>query len=131
MKNIVGHSFAIVERLYERKEMVTGLPTGFVDLDERTSGFQPSDLIIIAGRPSMGKTAFVLNIAAHAGARKRTSKWPFSALKCPRSSWCSVSSVPKSRVDAHKLRTGHLSERDWTPALECRRQARRSADLHR
>ncbi len=70
MKKIVGHSFAIVERLYERKEMVTGLPTGFVDLDERTSGLQPSDLIIVAGRPSMGKTAFCLNIASYAAIEK-------------------------------------------------------------
>src|SRR5512143_3499292 len=70
LKNIVGHSFKMVEDLYERKEMVTGIPTGFVDLDHLTSGLQPNDIIIIAGRPSMGKTAFCLNIAAHASIDK-------------------------------------------------------------
>jgi replicative DNA helicase len=115
MKNIVGHSFAIVERLYERKEMVTGLPTGFVDLDERTSGFQPSDLIIIAGRPSMGKTAFVLNIAAHAAIDKGKSVAIFS-LEMSKEQLVLRLLGSESRVDAHRLRTGHLSERDW-PAL--------------
>ncbi len=115
MKNIVGHSFAIVERLYERKEMVTGLPTGFVDLDERTSGLQPSDLIIIAGRPSMGKTAFCLNIASYAAIEKGRSIAIFS-LEMSKEQLVLRLLGSESRVDAHKLRTGHLSERDW-PAL--------------
>lgn len=114
LKNIVGHSFAIVERLYERKEMVTGLPTGFVDLDERTSGLQPSDLIIIAGRPSMGKTAFVLNIASHAAIEKGKSVAIFS-LEMSKEQLVLRLLGSESRVDAHKLRTGHLSDRDWTP----------------
>jgi replicative DNA helicase len=114
LKNIVGHSFAIVERLYERKEMVTGLPTGFVDLDERTSGFQPSDLIIIAARPSMGKTAFVLNVAAHAAIDKGKTVAIFS-LEMSKEQLVLRLLGSESRVDAHKLRTGHLSERDWTP----------------
>jgi replicative DNA helicase len=114
LKNIVGHSFAIVERLYERKEMVTGLPTGFVDLDERTSGLQPSDLIIVAGRPSMGKTAFVLNIAAHAAIEKGKYVAIFS-LEMSKEQLVLRLLGSESRVDAHKLRTGHLSERDWTP----------------
>src|SRR5574337_486646 len=114
MKNIVGHSFAIVERLYERKEMVTGLPTGFVDLDERTSGLQPSDLIIVAGRPSMGKTAFVLNIAAYAAIEKGKSIAIFS-LEMSKEQLVLRMLGSESRVDAHKLRTGHLSDRDWTP----------------
>ncbi len=114
MKNIVGHSFAIVERLYERKEMVTGLATGFVDLDERTSGFQPSDLIIVAGRPSMGKTAFVLNIAAHAAIDKGKCVAIFS-LEMSKEQLVLRLLGSESRVDAHKLRTGHLSDRDWTP----------------
>jgi replicative DNA helicase len=114
LKNIVGHSFAIVERLYERKEMVTGLPTGFVDLDERTSGLQPSDLIIVAGRPSMGKTAFVLNIAAHAAIDKGKCVAIFS-LEMSKEQLVLRLLGSESRVDAHKLRTGHLSDRDWTP----------------
>lgn len=114
MKDIVGHSFAIVERLYEKKEMVTGLATGFVDLDERTSGFQQSDLIIIAGRPSMGKTAFCLNIAAYAAIEKGKSVAIFS-LEMSKEQLVLRMLGSESRVDAHKLRTGHLSERDWTP----------------
>jgi replicative DNA helicase len=114
MKNIVGHSFAIVERLYEKKEMVTGLATGFLDLDERTSGFQQSDLIIIAGRPSMGKTAFCLNIAAHAAIEKGKSVAIFS-LEMSKEQLVLRMLGSESRVDAHKLRTGHLSDRDWTP----------------
>jgi replicative DNA helicase len=114
MKNIVGHSFAIVERLYEKKEMVTGLATGFLDLDERTSGFQQSDLIIIAGRPSMGKTAFCLNIAAFAAIEKGQSVAIFS-LEMSKEQLVLRMLGSESRVDAHKLRTGHLSDRDWTP----------------
>jgi replicative DNA helicase len=114
LKKIVGHSFAIVERLYERKEMVTGLPTGFVDLDERTSGLQPSDLIIVAGRPSMGKTAFCLNIASYAAIEKGKSV-AFFSLEMSKEQLVMRLLGSESRVDAHKLRTGHLSERDWTP----------------
>jgi len=114
MKNIVGHSFAIVERLYEKKEMVTGLATGFLDLDERTSGFQQSDLIIVAGRPSMGKTAFCLNIAAHAAIENGKSVAIFS-LEMSKEQLVLRMLGSESRVDAHKLRTGHLSDRDWKP----------------
>ena len=114
MKNIVGRSFAIVEKLYERKEMVTGLATGFIDLDERTSGLHPSDLIIIAGRPSMGKTAFCLNIAAYAAIEKGKSVAIFS-LEMSKEQLVLRMLGSESRVDAHKLRTGHLSQRDWTP----------------
>src|SRR5207245_5988314 len=64
---ILRNTFEYIERLYERKEHVTGVATGFEKLDLETSGFQPSDFIIIAGRPSMGKTAFALNIAQHVG----------------------------------------------------------------
>jgi replicative DNA helicase len=114
LKNIVGHSFAIVEKLYERKEMVTGLATGFTDLDERTSGLHPSDLIIIAGRPSMGKTAFCLNIAAHAAIENGKTVAIFS-LEMAKEQLVLRLLGSESRVDAHKLRTGHLSQRDWPP----------------
>src|SRR5574341_1287537 len=114
LKNIVGHSFKMVEDLYERKEMVTGIPTGFVDLDHMTSGLQPSDLIIVAGRPSMGKTAFCLNIAAHAAIEKGKVIAIFS-LEMAREQLGLRLLGSEARVDAHKLRTGHLSERDWAP----------------
>jgi len=114
LKSIVGHSFKMVEDLYERKEMITGIPTGFVDLDTMTSGFQPSDLIIIAGRPSMGKTAFCLNIAAHAAIEKGKVIAIFS-LEMAKEQLVIRLLGSEARVDAHKLRTGHLSERDWMP----------------
>ncbi|HEY6010246.1 MAG TPA: replicative DNA helicase, partial [Nitrospirota bacterium] len=114
LKNIVGHSFKMVEDLYERKEMITGIPTGFVDLDHMTSGLQPSDLIIIAGRPSMGKTAFCLNVAAHAAIEKGKVIAVFS-LEMAREQLGIRLLGSEARVDAHKLRTGHLSERDWAP----------------
>lgn len=114
LKNIVHDSFKIVETLYERKEMITGIPTGFVDLDNMTSGLQPSDLIIIAGRPSMGKTAFCLNIAAHAAIEKEKIIAIFS-LEMAKEQLVIRLLGSEARVDAHKLRTGHLSERDWSP----------------
>jgi len=114
LKEIVGHSFKIIETLYDRKEMVTGIPTGFVELDNMTSGFQPSDLIIVAGRPSMGKTAFCLNIAAHAAIDKGKVVAIFS-LEMAKEQLVIRLLGSEARVDANKLRTGHLSDRDWTP----------------
>jgi replicative DNA helicase len=114
MKNIIGHSFKMVEDLYERKEMVTGIPTGFTELDNLTSGLQASDLIIIAGRPSMGKTAFCLNIASHAAIDKNRAVALFS-LEMSKEALGLRLLGSEARVDAHRLRTGHLSERDWTP----------------
>ena len=71
IKEIVKSSFETIEKLYERKEMVTGLATGFMDFDEMTSGLQPGDLIIVAGRPGMGKTALSLCIAQNAAIEKK------------------------------------------------------------
>jgi replicative DNA helicase len=112
VKDIVKHSFETIERLYERKEMVTGLPTGFVDLDKMTSGFQASDLIIVAGRPSMGKTAFCLNIAAHAAIDAGKPVAVFS-LEMAKEQLVIRMLCSEARVDAHRLRTGYLSESDW------------------
>jgi len=112
VRDIVKGSFETIERLYERKEMVTGLPTGFVDLDKMTSGLQPSDLIIVAGRPSMGKTAFCLNIAAHAAIDHGKGVAVFS-LEMAREQLVIRMLCSEARVDAHRLRTGYLSESDW------------------
>ncbi|HEX9020493.1 MAG TPA: replicative DNA helicase [Nitrospirota bacterium] len=114
LKKIVGHSFDMVEKLYARKELITGIPTGFVDLDNMTSGLQPNDLIIVAGRPSMGKTAFCLNIAAHAALEKGKVVAIFS-LEMAKEQLGLRLLGSEARVDAHRLRTGHLAERDWTP----------------
>lgn len=112
MKDIVKSGFETIERLYERKEMVTGLPTGFSDLDKMTSGLQQSDLIIVAGRPSMGKTAFVLNIAAHSAIDHAKSVAIFS-LEMSKEQLVLRMLCSEARVDAHRLRTGYLSESDW------------------
>src|SRR5208337_5361910 len=101
-------------RLCEKKQAVTGVPTGFTELDKITSGLQPSDLIIVAGRPSMGKTAFCLNIAAHASIEKQKTV-AFFSLEMSKEALGLRLLGSEARVDAHRLRTGHLSERDWTP----------------
>jgi replicative DNA helicase len=92
--------------------MITGLATGFIDLDKLTSGFQASDLIIIAGRPSMGKTAFCLNIAAHAALEHSKTVAIFS-LEMAKEQLGLRMLCSEARVDAHKLRTGYLAESDW------------------
>ena len=112
LKEIVKGSFETIERLYERKERVTGVPTGFTDLDEITSGLQPSDLIVIAGRPSMGKTSLALGIAQYAGIEKRLTTAVFS-LEMSKEQLVMRMLCSEGRVDAHKLRSGYLGRADW------------------
>jgi len=112
MRDIVKDSFKTIERLYERKELVTGVPTGFKDLDKLTSGLQPSDLIIVAGRPSMGKTAFCLNIAQYAAIESKVPVAVFS-LEMAKEQLAIRMLCSEARVDASKLRGGYLSESDW------------------
>jgi len=113
MREILKHSFEVIEELYRRKEHITGVPTGFVDLDTMTSGFQRSDLVVIAGRPSMGKTAFALNVAAHAAIEKGIPAAVFS-LEMSRAQLVQRMLCSEARVDAHQLRTGHLADRHWS-----------------
>ncbi|HEX2769242.1 MAG TPA: replicative DNA helicase [Geobacteraceae bacterium] len=103
-----------IELLYERKEHVTGVPTGFTDLDDKTAGFQRGDLIIIAGRPSMGKTAFALNIAQYA-ALHSDQKVPVAIFSLEMSKEQLVTRLlcSEARIDASRLRTGHLIDNDW------------------
>jgi replicative DNA helicase len=113
VRSILKDTFEHIERLYERKEHVTGLATGFVDLDRLTSGFQPTDFIIIAGRPSMGKTAFALNIAKYAGVEQRRRVLILS-LEMSKEQLVQRLLCSEARVDSHKVRTGYLEPRDWT-----------------
>jgi replicative DNA helicase len=108
---LVG-SIKMIERLYEQKQAVTGVPTGFADLDGLTSGLQPSDLIIVAGRPSMGKTAFCLNIAEHAALRSDTGVAIFS-LEMAKEQLAMRMLCSEARVDLARVRTGHLSDREF------------------
>jgi replicative DNA helicase len=112
VKNILNDTFKYIERLYERQEHVTGVPTGLTKLDEMTAGLQPSDLILIAGRPSMGKTAFALSIAQHVGIKLRMK---ILVLSLEMSSQQLVQRMLSSegRVDSLSVRTGRLQAQDW------------------
>ena len=112
MKDIVKDSIETIDRLYQNKAHVTGVPTGYVDLDIKTSGLQPSDLIIIAGRPSMGKSALALGIAEYAGVIEKVPLAIFS-LEMSKEQLVQRMLCSHARVDAHKVRTGYLSPSDW------------------
>jgi len=113
MREILKHSFEVIQELYDKKEHITGVPTGYDDLDSITSGFQKSDLVVIAGRPSMGKTAFALNVAAHAAIEKGIPVAIFS-LEMGKEQLVQRMLCSEARVDAHKLRTGYLADRHWS-----------------
>lgn len=114
VRDILKDTFKSIEKLYERKELVTGVPSGYHDLDRMTAGLQPSDLIIVAGRPSMGKTAFALNIVEYATTHADNPvpavifSLEMSKEQLVQRMLCSL-----AKVDAGRLRTGHLGESDW------------------
>lgn len=112
LKDILKSSFKTIEKLYEKRQLITGVPTGFTKLDELTSGLQPSDLIIVAGRPSMGKTAFALNISQYAAIEAGVTTAIFS-LEMAKEQLALRMLCSKAKVDAHRLRGGFLSESDW------------------
>ena len=106
-----------IEQATRSKSTVTGVPTGFIDLDYRTSGLQPSDLILIAARPSMGKTAFVLNIADYIAVRRQKTCLIFS-LEMSKEQLVNRMLAMESNVDSQKLRTGTLTDADWDAVVE-------------
>ena len=112
IKDIIKDSFKTIERLYERKALITGVPTGFEKIDDLTSGLQKSELIIIAGRPSMGKTAFALNIASHAAVEMGLPVAIFS-LEMAKEQLAMRMLASEAKVDSHRLRQGRLGETDW------------------
>ena len=117
VKPIIAATFKTIEALYERQEEITGIPTGFADLDRMTSGFQPGDLVILAARPSMGKTSLCLNLATHVGCRgqyqkKRCGVGIFS-LEMPKEQLVMRMLASEARVDSQRIRTGKLIESDW------------------
>lgn len=118
VKDVIKETFKILQTLYEKKEQITGTPTGYVDLDHMTAGFQPGDLIIIAARPSMGKTTLALNIASHASAeaKNRTPSVIFS-LEMGKEQLVMRLLSSLARVDAGRMRTGHFLDTDW-PRLQ-------------
>lgn len=117
IKEVVLNALDKIEAASRAKGSVTGLATGFIDLDYKTSGMQPSDLILIAARPSMGKTAFVLNIAEYMAFRSNLTVAIFS-LEMSKEQLVNRLFALESRVDAQVLRNGNLSDNDWTSLIE-------------
>jgi replicative DNA helicase len=119
---VVSDVFKQIEELSNRKAPVTGLETGFVDLDRLTAGFHPADLVIIAARPGLGKTSLCLNIAEHAAIRKQKSVGIFS-LEMSKEQLVKRLLCSEARIDAHRVNTGYLNKEDW------HRLSRASGDL--
>jgi replicative DNA helicase len=113
MRDLVNESFPKIEQLFEHKRLVTGVPTGFVDLDEMTRGLQPGDLVIIAARPSMGKTSLVLNVAQHVAVQPDHCVGFFS-LEMSKESLFIRLLTSEAQIDSHRLMSGHIAERDYS-----------------
>jgi replicative DNA helicase len=113
LRELVHGSFETLEKLQSQKGLVTGVPTGFTDLDELTAGLQPSDLVIVAARPSMGKTSLVLNVAQHVGTKTDLTVGIFS-LEMSKEALFTRMLTSEARIDAHRFRTGFLQEKDWS-----------------
>lgn len=113
IKDVLVENFTKLEELYNRKQHITGVPSGFTDLDYRTAGFHGSELILIAARPAMGKTAFALNIATNAAVKSKVPVAVFS-LEMSKEQLVNRILCSESMVDSNKVRTGKLEEDDWT-----------------
>lgn len=112
LRDVIRSSIETIDNLYQRKENITGIATGYRDLDMRTAGLQYSDLIVIAGRPSMGKSAFATCIAEHIGVIEKKPV-AFFSLEMSKEQLVQRMLCSHARVDAHKVRTGFLSQADW------------------
>ncbi|OGT65759.1 MAG: replicative DNA helicase [Gammaproteobacteria bacterium RIFCSPLOWO2_02_FULL_47_50] len=126
IKELLVNALDRVDELFHRDSPITGVPTGFDDFDEKTAGLQSSDLIIIAGRPSMGKTAFAINIAEHAAIKSKLSVAIFS-MEMPGEQLAMRMMSSLGRIDQHKVRTGKLLDDDWprlTSAVEILKDAK-------
>lgn len=117
IKDVLVESFTQLEELYNRKQHITGVPTGFSELDYKTSGFHGSELILIAARPAMGKSAFALNIATNAAVRAKVPVAIFS-LEMSKEQMVNRILCSEAMVDSNKVRTGKLEEDDWTKLAE-------------
>lgn len=112
LKDVIKDSFEMIEHLYDKKETVTGIPSGFRDLDDLTTGFQKGDLIVIGGRPSMGKTAFTLNIAQHVGLELREPIAIFS-LEMSKEQLALRMLCSEAMVNSNSIRKGFIRKEDW------------------
>ncbi|BER92500.1 replicative DNA helicase [Thermatribacter velox] len=112
LKEIINQAFDRIEELYRRDEHVIGIPSGFVDLDALTTGFHPSDFIVVAARPGMGKTSFCLNIAQHVGIHAKIPVAIFS-LEMSRDQIAQRMLCSEARISASRVRRGLITEKDW------------------
>jgi replicative DNA helicase len=112
VKDVLSNVVDKIDTLFEQDSGITGLPTGFIDFDDQTSGLQPADLVIIAGRPSMGKTTFAMNIAENAAIHSKQPVAVFS-MEMPADSLAMRMLSSLGRIDQHRLRTGRLNDDDW------------------
>ena len=112
LKDLVADGFTTIEKLQEQKGLVTGVPSGFSDIDKLTSGFQSADLVLVAGRPSMGKTSFVLNIAQYVGLKTDRSVGFFS-LEMSKEQLFIRMLTAEAEIDAQRFRGGYLTEQDY------------------
>ena len=117
IRQVVMNALERIEKASKNKVTVTGIPTGFIDLDYKLSGLQPSDLILVAARPSMGKTAFVLNIAQYVAFKKNKAVAIFS-LEMSKEQLVNRLFSLESQVDAQSLRTGNMKDSDWEKLIE-------------
>ena len=117
IRQVVMNALDRIEKASKNKGTVTGIPTGFIDLDYKLSGLQPSDLILVAARPSMGKTAFVLNIAQYIAFKKNKAVAIFS-LEMSKEQLVNRLFSLESQVDAQSLRTGNMKDSDWEKLIE-------------
>ena len=115
IKDVVNRTVEHINKLYEQQEKITGIPTGFADLDDMTAGLQPSDLIIIAGRPSTGKTSLALGMALHAALHKPKSyKVAVFSLEMSKEQLCMRLLSAAGSLNMHRIRTGQLHREDWS-----------------
>lgn len=114
MKDVVDGTIEQINQLYERKEKITGIPTGFSDLDDKTAGLQSADLIIVAGRPSTGKTSLALGMALNAALHPRQYKVAIFSLEMSKEQLCMRLLSAAGSLDMHRIRTGQLQREDWS-----------------
>ncbi len=129
LKDILVESFAEIEKLYNQKQPVTGIPTGFADLDYKTAGLHNSDLILVAARPAMGKSAFALNIASNAALHANVPVVIFN-LEMSKSQLVNRMLCSEAMVDSNKIRTGKIEEDDWVKLATALRTSFRSANIY-
>src|SRR4030065_107431 len=112
LKEVIKGSFEMIERLYDKKETITGVPSGFRELDDLTTGFQKGDLIVVGGRPSMGKTAFALNVARHVGLELKEPVAIFS-LEMAKEQLAFRMLCAEAMVNSNSIRKGFIKKEDW------------------